>query len=156
DSLEGQLGFTHVQAGNVMSANIYGASVGGLVAVFLVRRFHWRGLLVALSGVLVVLEAASMVVDTYAGMLPLPGLDGLVGGVAVGIALSLLGRTQLPDRAFGALLVFQFLFGGLGSWALPEAVDAHGIWIVFACTTAMNVAALLVALLLRFEPSRAV
>src|SRR3546814_14151003 len=34
EGLMGTLGFSHAQAGTVMSANIYGASLGGLVAVF--------------------------------------------------------------------------------------------------------------------------
>lgn len=149
DGLTGSLGFTSAQAGTVMSANIYGASVGGLVAVFVVRRWPWRPMLLGLFGVLVVLEAASMFIHDYPTLLPLRAVDGLVGGLSVGIALALLARTRFPDRAFGALLVFQFVFGGFGSWLLPGLVAAHGTWVLFACTTAMNVAALVVAMFVR-------
>lgn len=155
DGLTGTLGYTSAHAGEVMSANIYGASIGGLVAVFVVRRLPWRPVLVAAFGVLVVLEAASMVVHAYAALLPLRAVDGLVGGLSVGVALSLLARTHNPDRAFGALLVFQFLFGGFGSWLLPGLVKAHGTWVLFACTTAMNVAALVVAVFLKPGAARA-
>ncbi len=154
DGLTGTLGYTSAQAGEVMSANIYGASVGGLIAVFVVRRWPWRPMLVALASVLVVLEAASMFVHAYAMLLPLRAVDGLVGGLSVGIALSLLARAQFPDRAFGALLVFQFVFGGLGSWLLPGIVEQHGTWVLFACTTAMNVAALVTAIFLKLDAAR--
>lgn len=145
DGFTGVLGFTNAQAGTVMSANIYGASVGGLIAVFVVRRCPWRTALTGLLAGVLALELASMFVRSYGLMLPLRTLDGLVGGVSVGIALSLLGRTRFPDRAFGVLLVFQFVFGGLGSWLLPGVVAAHGTWVMFACTATMATAALVTA-----------
>lgn len=154
DGLVGTLGYTSAQAGAVMSANIYGASVGGLIAVFVVRRWPWRRSLLGLFGALVVLEGASMFVHAYPVLLPLRALDGLVGGLSVGIALSLLARTHFPDRAFGALLVFQFVFGGFGSWLLPGWVANHGTWVLFACTTGMNVVALCTAMFVRVGDER--
>lgn len=155
EGLVGTLGFSHAQAGTVMSANIYGASVGGLVAVFAVRRWRWRPSLLWLFAVLALIEAASMAVHDYRALLALRAVDGLVGGLSVGIALSLLARTHFPDRAFGALLVFQFLFGGIGSWLLPGLVAAHGTWVLFACTTAMNVAALVATAFVKVRAARA-
>lgn len=154
DGLVGSMGFTSAQAGSVMSANIYGSSLGGLIAVFLVRRVAWRPVLVGLLAVVGGLELVSMLVDSYAVMLPLRAVDGLVGGMSVGIALALLARTRLPDRAFGVLLMFQFAFGGMGSWLLPGLVKAHGTWLLFACMAAMDLAALLTAMFLRM-PERA-
>ena len=104
DGLTGTLGFTSAQAGGVMSANIYGASVGGLIAVFMVRRFPWRPVLVGLLCVLLALELASLLAHSYRVLLPLRALDGVIGGMSVGVALALLARTRFPDRAFGALL----------------------------------------------------
>ena len=40
DGMIGSLGFSNSQAGTVMSANIYGTSVGGLAAVFKIGRAH--------------------------------------------------------------------------------------------------------------------
>src|SRR3546814_2051198 len=42
DGLVTALGFSNEQAGTVGAANIYGASVGSLIAVLLVRRVRWR------------------------------------------------------------------------------------------------------------------
>lgn len=151
NTLESVLGFTHVQSGTVISANIYGASVGGLIAVFLVRRFHWRPMMVSLLSAVLVIEIISMFVHSYALLLPLRALDGLIGGTSVGIGLALMARTRLPDRAFGMLLLFQFSFGGLGSWLLPELVARYGSWVLFACMAAMDLAAVVVALLLRLR-----
>jgi predicted MFS family arabinose efflux permease len=154
DGLVGTLGFTSAQAGTVMSANIYGASAGGLLAVFLVRRFPWRPVLVGLLCVLLALELASLFVHAYAVLLPLRALDGLVGGTSVGLALSLLARTHNPERAFGALLVFQFVFGGLGSMWLPGLVKAHGTWVLFIVMAAMDLAAVITAVFLRMRDSK--
>lgn len=149
DGLVGTLGFSHAQAGEIMSANIYGASLGGLIAVFVVRRLPWRPVFVGLLCLMVVMELVSMFVHSYAMLLPLRALNGLVGGLSVGIALALLARTRFPDRAFGALLAFQFAFGGLGSWLLPRLVEEHGTWLLFACMATMDIAAILVALFVR-------
>src|SRR3546814_8740100 len=48
DGLITGLGFSNAQAGTVGAANIYGASVGSLLAVLLVRRLRWRPALFAL------------------------------------------------------------------------------------------------------------
>ncbi|HET8898815.1 MAG TPA: hypothetical protein VFN09_08615 [Rhodanobacteraceae bacterium] len=149
DGLVGRLGYSHAQAGEVLSANIYGASVGGLIAVFLVRRWAWRPMMLGLLLALLVIELVCTQVASYTVLLPLRALNGLLGGAEVGIALALLARTRLPDRAFGALLVFQFTFGGFGSWLLPGVMEQHGTWVLFACLAAMDVAALVVAAMLR-------
>ncbi|MGH8234473.1 MAG: MFS transporter [Rhodanobacteraceae bacterium] len=151
DGLTSTLGFSSAQAGTVMSTNIYGASVGGLIAVFVVRRLPWRPVLVGLLCVVLALELASLMVHSYGVLLPLRAVDGLVGGMSVGVALSLLARTRFPDRAFGSLLAFQFAFGGLGSWWLPELVKEHGTWVLFACMAAMDVAAVITAIFLRMR-----
>ena len=49
DGLITALGFANAEAGLVGSANIYGASVGSLCAVFIVRHVRWRPALLALS-----------------------------------------------------------------------------------------------------------
>ena len=151
DGLTGTLGFTSAQAGGVMSANIYGASVGGLIAVFMVRRFPWRPVLVGLLCVLLALELASLLAHSYRVLLPLRAVDGVIGGMSVGVALALLARTRFPDRAFGALLVFQFVFGGLGSMWLPGLVEEHGTWVLFVCMAAMDLAAVIAAIFLRMR-----
>ena len=157
DGLIGSLGFSNAQAGTVMSANIYGTSVGGLAAVFMVRRWHWRPTLVTLFCILLALDATSLFLHSYPAMLAVRAVDGVVGGASVGVALSLLGRTRDPDRAFGMLLVFQFGCGGLGMLWLPELVAAYGAQVLFITLGAMTLTALLVASRLRVPgPSRAV
>ncbi|MEO8161850.1 MAG: hypothetical protein ABI588_10565, partial [Arenimonas sp.] len=59
DGLITGLGFSNAQAGMVGSANIYGASLGSLCAVFIVRRVQWRPALVVLFVLLIAIDLAS-------------------------------------------------------------------------------------------------
>lgn len=149
DGMIGSLGFSNTQAGTVMSANIYGTSLGGLAAVFMVRHYRWRPTLMALFGALLVLDGISMFVHSYPVMLGVRAIDGVVGGASVGVALSLLGRTQNPDRAFGMLLAFQFGCGGLAMLWLPTLVAEHGAYVLFITLASMTLLALLVTSRLR-------
>lgn len=158
DGMIGSLGFTNSQAGTVMSANIYGTSAGGLAAVFMVRRWAWRPTLMVLFGTLLLLDGISMFVHSYPVMLGVRAIDGVVGGASVGVALSLLGRTHNPDRAFGMLLAFQFGCGGLAMLWLPTLVAEHGARVLFITLASMTVLALLVTSRLRVPgpaPARA-
>lgn len=149
DGMIGSLGFSNAQAGTVMSANIYGTSVGGLAAVFMVRHLRWRPTLMALFGTLLLLDGISMFVQSYPVMLGVRAIDGVVGGASVGVALSLLGRTHNPDRAFGMLLAFQFGCGGLAMLWLPTLVAEHGARVLFITMASMTLVALLVTSRLR-------
>src|SRR3546814_14067851 len=59
DGLITGLGFSNAQAGTVGAANIYGASVGSLLAVLLVRRLRWRPALFALLALLLLPDLRS-------------------------------------------------------------------------------------------------
>src|SRR3546814_797864 len=114
DGLVTALGFSNEQAGTVGAANIYGASVGSLIAVLLVRRVRWRPTLLSLLSLLLLLDLGSLAILDPGTLTAMRALHGLVGGTAVGTAYSVMARTHSPDRAFGMLLLVQFGLGGLG------------------------------------------
>src|SRR5690606_2962436 len=62
DGLVTGWGFDNARAGTVAAANIYGASIGALVAALVVRRLRWRPTLALLLGVLLLLDLASIAV----------------------------------------------------------------------------------------------
>src|SRR3546814_1691521 len=62
DGLVTALGFSNEQAGTVGAANIYGASVGSLIAVLLVRRVRWRPTLLSLLSLLLLLDLGSLAI----------------------------------------------------------------------------------------------
>src|SRR3546814_2588575 len=131
DGLVTALGFSNEQAGTVGAANIYGASVGSLIAVLLVRRVRWRPTLLSLLSLLLLLDLGSLAILDPGTLTAMRALHGLVGGTAVGTAYSVMARTHSPDRAFGMLLLVQFGLGGLGVMFLPTLVPELGVRIRF-------------------------
>ncbi|HQV48905.1 MAG TPA: hypothetical protein PLJ77_10030, partial [Dokdonella sp.] len=73
DGLITALGFANAEAGLVGSANIYGASVGSLCAVFIVRHVRWRPALLALFLLMISIDLASTLIHA-------PGLLAAVRG----------------------------------------------------------------------------
>lgn len=142
DGLITGLGFSNAQAGLVGSANIYGASVGSLCAVFIVRRVQWRPALVVLFGLLMVIDLMSTAIHDPLALTIVRAGHGFVGGMTVGIAYSVMARLNSPDRAFGMLLVLQFGLGGLGVMFLPLLVPLYGAQILFFVLAGLTAIAL--------------
>jgi predicted MFS family arabinose efflux permease len=143
DGLVTGLGFSNPQAGMVGAANIYGASVGSLVAVFLVRRIRWRPALLGLLSLLLLLDLGSTLIRTPEVFIAVRALHGFIGGLSVGISYSVMARMASPDRAFGMLLLVQFGLGGLGVMFLPGLVPEYGARILFLTLAALTTLALL-------------
>lgn len=131
DGLVTGLGFTTAQAGEVVSANIYGAAVGALAAVALVGRFNWHASCALLLLLLMVLDASSTLVAQPVVLTTVRFAHGCVGGLLVGVAYSAFARTQVPARTFGVLLVVQYGLGGLGVMWLPLWVEVAGAQVLF-------------------------
>jgi len=137
------LGFTAKNAGFVASANVYGAALGALGAVFLIGRLPWRKAQYVLLSLLILLDMVSALVTTPEVMIPLRFVHGIVGGLSVGMALAIIGRAPSPDRGFGMLLFVQFGLGGLGNMLLPPLVPQYGVWVLFASLIAFSVVPLI-------------
>ncbi len=143
DGLVTGLGFSNAQAGIVGSANIYGASVGSLIAVFIVRHLPWRRTLFVLLCLLLCIDLISIAIERVTLLTVVRALHGLIGGMAVGVTYSAMARTRSPDRAFGVLLLMQFGLGGLGVMILPGLVPEYGARVLFLVLAGVTTAALL-------------
>ena len=146
DGLITGLGFTNAQAGMVGSANIYGASLGALVSVFIVRHVQWRTALGVLLGLLLLIDLGSTMIQAPQVLIPVRAVHGFIGGMSVGVVYSVMARLRSPDRAFGMLLVLQFGLGGLGVMFLPSLVPTYGARILFLVLAALTAVALLAML----------
>ena len=132
------LGFSNRDAGLVGSANVYGAALGALLAVPLVRHLSWRVVsVVALVG-LIAIDAGSMLLSEVDALIGVRFMHGVVGGFLVGTAFSVVARTTDPDATFGVLLFVQFGLGGVGVMFLPRLVPEHGTWVLFASLIAFS------------------
>ena len=147
------LGFTNQQAGNVASANMYGAATGALLIVFLVKRLNWQLVSTLFLAGLILLDFLSMYIADPLTLIVIRFVHGFIGGMLVGIGFSLIARTTQPDRTFGVLLFVQFGFGGLGIMLIPGLVPEFGTQVLFYSLIAFTVATFI---MLPFLPEYAV
>lgn len=137
------LGLSEREAGLVASANVYGASVGALLAVLIVKRVPWRPVAVAALLLLMALDALSILVEAARPLVAMRFVHGCVGGLLVGTAFAVIARTRSPDRTFGMLLVVQFGLGGLGVMLLPRLVPTYGHAVLFLALMTFSLVTLL-------------
>lgn len=143
DGLIGGLGFSNREAGFVGSANVYGAALGALAAVFVVKRLPWRPCAVTLLLGMIAIDFASMLLESAWAMIALRFVHGCVGGALVGVGFAVISRTTQADRTFGYLLTVQFGLGGLGLLYLPGLVPDFGVSALFLALIAFSVVTLL-------------
>jgi predicted MFS family arabinose efflux permease len=148
------LGFSNREAGLVGSANMYGAALGALTAVFAVKRVQWRSACVTLFCGLILIDCLSNFAAQPMFMIALRFVHGCVGGLSVGIAFSVMARTTEADKTFGYLLVVQYSLGGLGIMVLPPLVPEYGTWVLFAALSTFSVVTLCMVPFLPDYPER--
>lgn len=135
NALAGSIGFSDVEAGQIVALNGYGGLLGSTVAIFLVRRIHWQPAILTFLAVLALIDIATVWVADYSIMLGWRFIAGVSGGLSIGMAFSVLARMDNPDRAFGALLFVQFSIGSLVIYLLPGLeilISAYAVFYVMA------------------------
>jgi predicted MFS family arabinose efflux permease len=137
------LGFSNQDAGFVGSANVYGAALGALAAVFIVKKIPWKAVSVLLLIGLIVVDFFSMTITTPVALLVTRFFHGAIGGLLVGIGFAVISRTTEAERTFGYLLTIQFGLGGVGLIYLPPLVPELGTWVLFLSLITFSVVTLL-------------
>ncbi|GAA6169379.1 MFS transporter [Sessilibacter corallicola] len=131
NALAGSIGFNDSEAGQIVAFNGYGGILGSSIAIFLVRRFPWKAIMMITMAVLVVIDVCTVWISDYSVMLGWRFLSGVLGGLCVGFAFSILARQDDPDRAFGLLLFIQFSIGPMVMFVLPSLESMLGGYSVF-------------------------
>ena len=143
DGLVEGLGISEKQAGQISSANIYGAAIGALISVTLVKRLPWKPLAVICLLSLITIDTLSIWIQTYSTMLPVRLFHGVIGGILTGTAFAVIARTARPDRAFGMLLFVQFGLGGIAYYTLPPLAPLYGTMGLFCALVLFAVVTLI-------------
>ncbi|WP_448213162.1 MFS transporter [Colwellia sp. MEBiC06753] len=146
------LGYTSQQAGFVSSANLYGASIGALLAVFIIKKIRWQRWAYCLLVSILVIDFCSIYISSVNAMIMLRALHGITGGLLVGIGFCIISRTQDPDKTFGYLLFIQWGLGGLGLMYLPGLVPVYGTTVLFSALIAFTLVTLVMLLFLPHYP----
>lgn len=153
NGLKEGLQFTNQQAGFVSSANLYGAAIGALSAVFLIKRINWQAWAYVLLVLLVAIDINCIFIESPTVMIIVRALHGLTGGLLVGIGFAIISRTNEADKTFGYLLFIQWGLGGLGIMYLPGLVPEFGTAALFISLVAFTLATLV---MLPFLPDYAI
>ncbi|RKQ96522.1 MFS transporter [Maricaulis maris] len=154
DGLVTGLGFNDSQAGQIGSANIYGAAAGALAAVFLIKTWPWRRTALICLVILIVVDIGSIWIDSFELLLPVRLAHGVVGGLLTGTAFAVIARTANPDRSFGMLLFVQFGLGGLAVMVLPPLAPAFGTQALFIALALFSLVTLIMLPFLASYPAR--
>ncbi len=153
EGLKVGLHFTAREAGQVASANVYGAALGALVAVFVVKHISWRPWAVAALVGLIAMDTVSDFLTSANALMIARFAHGTVGGMLIGISFAVIARTRVPDRTFGMLLVVQFGLGGVGLMFLPGLAKTYGVSALFLALSAFSLVTLaMVPFLGRYPP----
>jgi len=140
--------FSNETAGYVLSANMYGTAVGGLLVALIVRRLNWRVTAAILLLALVGVDCVSAWIGVGEALYPIRFLHGLAGGALMGAATSVVARTDNPERTFAIAIFVQLSLGGLGAAVLTPVLVDYGVGIVWLSLVLLTVSALLVLPLL--------
>jgi MFS family permease len=143
NGLKEGLNFTSQQAGFVSSANLYGAAIGALSAVFIIKHIRWQRWSYALLIALIAIDSLCIVITEPSTMIAIRAIHGLTGGLLVGIGFSIISRTFEADKTFGYLLLIQWGLGGLGIMYLPGLVPEYGISALFISLITFTVVTLM-------------
>ena len=138
------LGVGRDEAGLIVSANKYGAAAGALIATFLVKNIPWRKAAAVLLVLMMVVDIISSQIASADNLIAIRFLHGTIGGISVGIGLSVIARTMNPDKIFGMLLVVQYSFGSVGIWTVPRLVESFGHMAVFGVLMLFSLMTLLI------------
>ena len=137
------LAFSSQQAGFVSSANLYGAAIGAIAAVVLIKHIRWQRWSYSLLIALIAIDTACLFIKEPTMMITIRAIHGLVGGLLVGIGFSIISRTSEPDKTFGYLLLIQWGLGGLGIMLLPGLVPEYGTTALFVALIAFTIITLI-------------
>lgn len=149
NALAGGIGFTDAEAGQVIAANGYGALLGNIIAVFLVRRFSQRVMVFAFLLLLATMDILTMWISDFSALIAWRLLAGVLGGLSLGIAFSFFAHLENTDKAFGLLLFIQF---GIGSMVIYLMPSLELIWGAYAAFYVMAGFALMSVMFLVFLP----
>jgi len=124
------LGFSDVEVGRVAGADLGGLSLGAVLTAVLIAKVNRRLLAVIGLSLAVLANGLCIGLTDYDQVLWLRLLSGIGSGIYTAVAVSALGASSKPARAYNAML-FAFAFSqALEMHFLPQ-LSMSGIYTVF-------------------------
>lgn len=143
------LRFSEPQAGWVASAEMAGIALTAIALTFLAANSNWRRTLQICAIVAAVADFAGAFVHDFVAFAASRFVAGLGLGGMISLSWAAVGLTRNPDREFALYVGWALVYGAIGLFALPIAIDTVGISGVMI---AMGAFALVGLPLARFMP----
>ncbi|MBT3621010.1 MAG: MFS transporter [Porticoccaceae bacterium] len=124
------LGFTEVEVGRVAGADLGGLSIGAVVTAMLIGKVNRRLLVLIGLSLAVVANGLCISVVDYDQVLWLRLLSGIGSGIYTAVAVSSLGASSKPARAYNAML-FAFAFSQALEMHFLPLLSMTGIYTTF-------------------------
>lgn len=126
------LGFSEVEVGRVAGADLGGLSLGAIVTSLFISKVNRRWLVVWGLGLAVLANGLCITVVDYNQVLWLRLLAGFGSGIYTAVAVTSLGASSKPARAYNAML-FAFAFSQALEMHFLPLLSMAGIYWVFIC-----------------------
>jgi predicted MFS family arabinose efflux permease len=124
------LGFSEVEVGRVAGADLGGLSIGAVVTAMLIGKVNRRLLVLIGLSLAVVANGLCISVVDYDQVLWLRLLSGIGSGIYTAVAVSSLGASSKPARAYNAML-FAFAFSQALEMHFLPLLSMSGIYTTF-------------------------
>ena len=124
------LGFSEVEVGRVAGADLGGLSIGAVVTAMLIGKVNRRLLVLIGLSLAVVANGLCISVVDYDQVLWLRLLSGIGSGIYTAVAVSSLGASSKPARAYNAML-FAFAFSQALEMHFLPLLSMSGIYSTF-------------------------
>ena len=139
-----QLSLKESQQGLLAFVLMAAAASSALLAIFLVRKYHWVKLAYAALLVMLAGDIAALIFkDSFSLFLVAVVAISLGGGIVYSLALTVLSDNSKPDRMFGYSIAAQVSFQVLGLLLLPAAIESgglHNLILFFIVVTSCGIA----------------
>jgi predicted MFS family arabinose efflux permease len=146
------LGLSPEEAGYIASAEMWGLAATTILLNFIAHKYDWQKLTFWFLLVAVVGNLASIGQSNVFTLGVIRAFTGLGLGGMISLPFAMMGLTKNPDRNFGFIVVWVLVYGALGLFAIPLALDMvklDGILVFLAVFCGFGL------LLIRFLPKRA-
>ena len=124
-------GMTVQTAGYVIAAELTGMALGIIPAAGWLDRIDWRVTARLSLAMLCVGNLLTGVTQSFPLIIVERLLTGFAAGTVSAICAASLAHRPNPGRWYGILVTTQFLFAGLGMWALPHLMSRYGLRATF-------------------------
>ena len=138
------LQYNEVQAGAIASFENAGLATATVIIAFIIQKIPWVRVVKIALFLSALGNLLTVFVQDFTLFATLRFITALGSGTLIALSFAMLSTTVKTDRNFAALIILLLLYGGLGLFFMPSALDHLGLSGVLIFFTLFNLSGLLV------------